>query len=152
MAKLTVEIVTAERQVYNETDVDMVVAPGSEGVLGILPRHAPLLTMLQPGVLRVKKDGAEVDMAVAGGFLQVNAGRVLVLADHAERAEEIDAALAEEARRQAEQALVEARRGGSPVQVEAARAALHASMVRLNVVRRRRHGAPGSSSSTGSPG
>ena len=59
MAKLTVEIGTAERQVYNETDVDMVVAPGSEGVLGILPRHAPLLTMLKPGVLRVKKDGQE---------------------------------------------------------------------------------------------
>jgi F-type H+-transporting ATPase subunit epsilon len=138
MAKLTVEIVTAERQVYNETDVDMVVAPGSEGVLGILPRHAPLLTMLQPGMLRVKKDGVEQDMAVAGGFLQVNAGRVLILADQAERADEIDAARAEEARRQAEQALTDARRGGSPVQVEAARAALHVSMVRLNVVRRRR--------------
>jgi F-type H+-transporting ATPase subunit epsilon len=142
MAKLTVEIVTAERQVYNETDVDMVVAPGSEGVLGILPRHAPLLTMLQPGMLRVKKDGTEQDMAVAGGFLQVNAGRVLILADQAERAEEIDAAAAEEARRHAEQALAEARRGGSPVQVEAARAALHTSMVRLNVARRRRTGAP----------
>ncbi len=142
MAKLTVEIVTAERQVYNETDVDMVVAPGSEGVLGILPRHAPLLTMLKPGVLRVKKDGTEQDMAVAGGFLQVNAGRVLILADQAERAEEIDAAAAEEARRQAEQVLADARRGGSPVQVEAARVALHASMVRLNVVRRRRTGAP----------
>ena len=145
MAKLTVEIVTAERQVYNETDVDMVVAPGSEGVLGILPRHAPLLTMLKPGVLRVKKDGTEQDMAVAGGFLQVNAGRVLILADQAERAEEIDAAAAEEARHHAEQALADARRGGNPVQVEAARAALHASMVRLTVVRRRRTGAPPSS-------
>ena len=85
MAKLTVEIVTAERQVYNETDVDMVVAPGSEGVLGILPRHAPLLTMLKPGPLRVKKNGTEQEMAVAGGFLQVNDDRVLILADHAER-------------------------------------------------------------------
>src|SRR4051794_39467759 len=137
MAKLTVEIVTAERQVYNETDVDMVVAPGSEGVLGILPRRAPLLTMLNPGVLRVKKNGVEHDMAVSGGFLQVNANRVLILADHAERAEEIDGAAAEEARRHAEQALADARRGGTTVQVEAARAALHASMVRLNVVRRR---------------
>src|SRR5215204_6667198 len=89
MAKLTVEIVTAERQVYNETDVDMVVAPGSEGVLGILPRHAPLLTMLRPGSLRVKKGGTEQEMAVAGGFLQVNADRVLILADQAERADEI---------------------------------------------------------------
>ena len=69
MAKLTVEIVTAERQIYNETDVDMVVAPGSEGVLGILPRHASLLTMLRPGALRVKKGGTEQEMSVAGGFL-----------------------------------------------------------------------------------
>src|SRR4051794_2759032 len=146
MAKLTVEIVTAERQVYNETDVDMVVAPGSEGVLGILPRHAPLLTMLKPGLLRVKKNGAEQDMAVAGGFLQVNANRVLILADQAERAEEIDAARAEEARHQAEQALSDARRGGSSVQVEAARAALHASMVRINIARRRRSSGPPPSS------
>ena len=142
MAKLTVEIVTAERQVYNETDVDMVVAPGSEGVLGILPRHASLLTMLRPGSLRVKKGGAEQEMSVAGGFLQVHDDRVLILADQAERADEIDAAAAEESRRQAEDALATARRGGSPVQVEAARAALQASMVRLAVVRRRRIGAP----------
>jgi F-type H+-transporting ATPase subunit epsilon len=143
MAKLTVEIVTAERQVYNETDVDMVVAPGSEGVLGILPRHAPLLTMLRPGPLRVKKGGAEQEMAVAGGFLQVNADRVLILADQAVRADEIDAAAAEEARRRAEQALTEASRGGDPVQIQAARLALQTSMVQLRVVRRRRGGQGG---------
>jgi len=142
MAKLTVEIVTAERQVYNETDVDMVVAPGSEGMVGILPKHAPLLTMLKPGPLRVKKGGTEQEMAVTGGFLQVNADRVLILADYAERAEEIDAAAAEEARRRAEQALTEAQRSGSPVQVAAARAALHESLVRITVARRRRTGAP----------
>ena len=142
MAKLTVEIVTAERQVYNETDVDMVVAPGSEGVLGILPRHAPLLTMLRPGALRVKKNGAEQEMAVTGGFLQVSDNRVLILADYAERADEIDAAVAEEARRQAEAALSEARRSGNTVQVEAARAALHESLVRIQVARRRRTGVP----------
>ncbi|MGE3269792.1 MAG: F0F1 ATP synthase subunit epsilon [Chloroflexota bacterium] len=138
MAKLTVEIVTAEREVYNETDVDMVVAPGSEGVLGILPSHAPLLTVLQPGPLRVKKGNVEEEMAVNGGFLQVKANRVLILADHAERAEEIDAAAAEEARRQAEQALNEATRSGDSTQVEAARAALRVSMAQLTVVRRRR--------------
>lgn len=143
MAKLTVEIVTAERQVYNETDVDMVVAPGSEGVLGILPRHAPLLTMLRPGSLRVKKGGTEQEMAVDGGFLKVNADRVLILADHAERADEIDAAAAEEARRQAEQALSEATRSGNTVQVEAARTALQHSLVQLRVVRRRRGGQGG---------
>jgi F-type H+-transporting ATPase subunit epsilon len=143
MAKLTVEIVTAERQVYNETDVDMVVAPGSEGVLGILPKHAPLLTMLRPGPLRVKKDGAEQEMAVAGGFLQVNADRVLILADQAVRADEIDAAAAEEARHRAENALTEAHRSGDPVQVQAARLALQSSLVQLRVVRRRRGGQGG---------
>jgi F-type H+-transporting ATPase subunit epsilon len=143
MAKLTVEIVTAEREVYNETDVDMVVAPGSEGVLGILPRHAPLLTMLRPGSLRVKKDGGEQEMAVAGGFLQVNADRVLILADQAVRADEIDAAAAEQARHQAEQALQDATRGGDPVQVQAARLALQTSLVQLRVVRRRRGGQGG---------
>jgi F-type H+-transporting ATPase subunit epsilon len=143
MAKLTVEIVTAERQVYNETDVDMVVAPGSEGVLGILPMHAPLLTTLQPGPLRIKKGGGEQEMAVAGGFLQIKANRVLILADHAERADEIDAAAAEAARQQAESALAEASRSGTTLDVEAARAALQISMVRLAVVRRRRgSGAP----------
>src|SRR3954452_21673472 len=128
MAKLTVEIVTAERQVYNETDVDMVVAPGSEGVLGILPRHAPLLTMLRPGSLRVKKDGAEQEMAVAGGFLQVNANRVLILADQAVRADEIDEAAAEAARHQAQQALSEATRDGEAMQIQTARAALQLSL------------------------
>jgi F-type H+-transporting ATPase subunit epsilon len=143
MAKLTVEIVTAERQVYNETDVDMVVAPGTEGVLGILPSHAPLLTTLQAGPLRVKKGGSEQEMAVNGGFLQVKSNRVLILADHAERAEEIDAAAAEEARRRAEQALSEASRSGNTVQVEAAKAALRVSLAQLQVVRRRRGGTGG---------
>jgi F-type H+-transporting ATPase subunit epsilon len=143
MAKLTVEIVTAERQVYNETDVDMVVAPGSEGALGILPSHAPLLTTLQPGALRVKKGNTEQEMAVNGGFLQVKANRVLILADHAQRADEIDAAAAEEARRHAEQALSEATRSGNTLNIEAARAALKISMAQLSVVRRRRGGQGG---------
>ena len=146
MAKLTVEIVTAERQVLAEDDVDMVVAPGSEGVVGILPRHAPLLTLLNPGVIRIKKNGAESAMAVGGGFLQVNSDRVLILADAAERAEEIDAARAEESRRQAEQALADAQRGGNRVQAESARAALRLSMVRINVARRRRGDGPGAGS------
>jgi len=143
MAKLTVEIVTAERQVLAEDDVDMVVAPGSEGVVGILPRHAPLLTLLNPGVIRIKKNGAESAMAVGGGFLQVNADRVLILADTAERAEELDAARAEEARRRAETALTDAQRSGNRVQAESARAALRLSMVRINVARRRRGDGPG---------
>lgn len=138
MVKLRVQIVTAEREVFAEDDVDMVVAPGSEGVVGILPRHAPLLTVLDPGVVRVKKAGQETAMAVGGGFLQVARDRVLILADTAEREEELDEARAEEARQQARRALEEAARGGTTVQVEAARLALRRSMVRVDVSRRRR--------------
>lgn len=104
MAKLTVEVVAAEKIVFSG-DADMVVAPGVEGVLGILPKHAPLLTMLNPGAVRIKQGDGEIVMAVSGGFLEVNHDRVDILADSAERAEEIDIARAEEARRRAEQAL-----------------------------------------------
>ena len=135
MAKLRLEIVTAEREVFAD-DVDMVVAPGGEGELGILPRHAPLLSTLQPGMLRVRKDGEETLMAVSGGFIQVYKDRVLVLADTAERADEIEEARAEEARTRAEVALQQAARGDAQ-QAEAARMALRRSLVRLNLVRRR---------------
>jgi F-type H+-transporting ATPase subunit epsilon len=135
MAKLRLEIVTAEREVFAD-EVDMVVAPGGEGELGILPRHAPLLTTLQPGVLRLKKDGAETLMAVSGGFMQVYRDRVLVLADTAERAEEIEEDRAEEARQRALAALQQGSREGA-LQAEAARTALRRSLVRLQVARRR---------------
>lgn len=138
MAKLSLEIVTAERSVATETDIDMVVAPASEGDVGILPRHAPLLTTLHAGILRIKKGDQESDMVVSGGFLQVNQDRVLILADTAERADEIDEERAEDARKSAETALTEAARGGSPTQIAAARVALRRSMVRLNVARRKR--------------
>jgi F-type H+-transporting ATPase subunit epsilon len=138
VAKLSVEIVTAERSVAAETDVDMLIAPASEGEVGILPRHAPLLTTLRPGTLRMKKGGEETEMAVSGGFLQVNQDRVLILADAAERADEIDEERAEAARKQAEAALTEAAKGGSPAQVQAARVALRHSLARLDVARRRR--------------
>src|ERR671923_1142306 len=97
MARLNVEIVTAERQVLTD-EVDMVIAPASEGTIGILPRHAPLLTALNPGVMVLKKDGQEEVLAVSGGFLQVSNNRVLVLADTAERADEVDEQRAVEAR------------------------------------------------------
>lgn len=105
MAKLQVEIVTGERVVYTEDDVDMVVAPGIDGTLGILPRHAPLITVLASGELRVKKGGHEESLVVFGGFMEVTPEKVVVLADTAERAEEIDIARAEQARHQAETSL-----------------------------------------------
>jgi F-type H+-transporting ATPase subunit epsilon len=132
MARLRLEVVTAEREVFAD-EVDTVVAPGVEGELGILPRHAPLITMLQPGILRLRKDGEETLMAVSGGFLQVFNDRVLVLADTAERAEEIEESRAEAARQRALAALHSA----PPAEAEAARAALRRSLVRLEVARRR---------------
>ncbi len=142
MAKLSVEIVTAERQVLTD-EADMVIAPAVDGTVGILPRHAPLLTALNPGVIVLKKEGQEEVLAVSGGFLQVSHDRVLILADTAERAEELDEQRATEARTRAEEALREAKAHPGSVQTEAARAALHKSLARLNVVqRRRRRSAP----------
>ena len=139
---LRVQIVTAEREVFAEDEVEMVVAPGSEGVVGILPRHAPLLTTLQPGVVRIKKGGAEEAMAVGGGFLQVARDQVLILADTAERADELDEARAEEARRRARETLTEAVVRGERLRAETARIALRREEVRIQVVRRHRGPGP----------
>ena len=106
MASIRLDIVTAEREVYAE-DVDVVIAPGVEGQLGILPHHAPLMTTLQAGELRVRKGGEEVSLAISGGFIEVRPDRVVVLADTAERAEEIDIARAEEAKQRARERLSE---------------------------------------------
>jgi F-type H+-transporting ATPase subunit epsilon len=135
MAQLTVEIVTAERKVL-ETEADMLIAPATEGEVGILPRHAPLLTALVPGVMVLKRDGQEEVLAVSGGFMQVANNRVLILADTAERAEELDEQRAQEARAKAEVALRETPKGTAAADV--ARAALMRSNIRLNVARRRR--------------
>lgn len=137
MAKLRVEVVTGEREVLVEDDVDMVVAPGVMGQLGILPRHAPLITTLQPGELRIKKGGGEEALAIGGGFLQVSPDRVLVLADSAERSEEIDIARAEEARHRAENQLANPQAAVDP---GLAQAAMRRSTVRLRVANRRRRG------------
>ena len=140
MAKTRLEIVTAERVVFSD-DVDEVVAPGVEGQLGILPHHAPLMTMLQPGELRVKKGGEEFSLAISGGFLEVRPDRVIVLADAAERVEEIDIARAEAAKRRAEELL---KSRPSEMDMAQTEAALRRSLARLKVVERRRRkpGAP----------
>lgn len=137
MATFRLELVTAERMVYSD-DVDMVIAWGLEGQLGILPHHAPLMTMLQPGELIIKKENEETYMAVSGGFLEVRPDKVIILADACERAEEIDLARAEEAKRRAGE-IMEA---PSPeTDSAAAEAALRRSLVRLKVaekIRRKR--------------
>lgn len=134
MLKIRLEIITAERVVYSE-DVDIVVAPGIDGELGILPHHAALMTMLQPGELRVRKDNQEESMFVSGGFLEVRGDKVVVLADVAERADEIDVARAEAAKRRAEEGIAQ-----HPAHVDHARAeaALLRSMMRLRVAEKSR--------------
>ena len=104
---LHIEVVTAERELYSG-EADLVSAPGSEGRLGILPRHAALLTTLMPGELTIKLGGAEEPLFVSGGFLEVSGNTVTVLADTAEYAEEIDQARAEAARRRAQERLEQA--------------------------------------------
>lgn len=136
MPTMLLEIVTAERLVYSE-QVSGVVAPGIEGELGILPHHAPLLTILQPGELRILKEGQEdTYMAVSGGFLEVMANRVVILADTAERAEEIDEARAEAATQRAQERLAHRT---ADIDLERALASMRRAQTRLKVVRRRRH-------------
>lgn len=129
MTTIKLDIVTAERMVFSD-DVDMVIASGVEGQLGILPNHAPLMTMLNPGELRVKQGGNEFSLVVSGGFLEVRPDRIIILADAAERAEEIDIARAEEAKKRAQQRL-----SMSVREMDAARAegALRRSLARLAV-------------------
>lgn len=136
---IRLEIVTAERVVFSE-DVDVVVAPGVEGQLGALPHHAPLMTMLEPGELLARKGGEEIVMAISGGFLEVRPDRIIVLADAAERAEEIDIARAEAAKRRAEEQL---HLHAPDVDAARAEAALRRSMVRLRVAEKRKRKALG---------
>jgi F-type H+-transporting ATPase subunit epsilon len=135
MATLKLEIITAEREIFAD-DIDILVAPGIEGELGILPHHAPLITMLQPGELLVRKNAEETYMAVTGGFLEVRPDKVIVLADACEHIHEIDIARAEEAKRRAEETLKTRPPGVEAASIEAA---LRRSLTRLKVAQRRRH-------------
>ena len=127
------EIITAERQVYSD-EVDMVIAPGFDGQLGILPMHAPLMTMLKPGELTVRKDGENMYIAVSGGFMEVLGNKVSVLADACERSDEIDEQRAEQAVQRAQERLANR---GSDMELERAVSALRRAQVRVDLVRRR---------------
>jgi len=135
VAKLSIEVVTGERVVYKQDDVDMVVAPGAEGTLGILPNHAALISLLDSGELRVKKGGQEESLVVFGGFIEVVDNRILVLADIAERASEIDLDRAERARQRAEEAI---RRQQDQINIAEADAALRRAALRLRIGQQRR--------------
>ncbi len=128
------EIVTAERVVLSD-EVDQVNAPTKDGRVGILPRHAPLLTVLDVGELDIIKAGVTTPFAVSGGFMEVLPNRVTILADTAERADEIDEARAEEARRRAEERIAQRQ---SDVDLARAEAELRKALIRLKIAQLRK--------------
>src|SRR3989440_6225222 len=105
-ATLKLEIVTPEAKTYSE-DVEMVTLPGVEGEMGIYPQHVPLMTQIVPGEVVVRKEGRDYFLAIGEGFVEVTGTRVAILTDMAIRAENIDEAKAEEARKRAEARLAE---------------------------------------------
>lgn len=131
---MRLDIITAEKIVYSD-EVSSVVAPGSAGQLGILPNHAPLLTSLKPGELKVLKEGEESIIAVSGGFLEVLRNVVTILADTAERAEDIDFERAEAAMKRAQDKV---NSSDSDMDLEKAIQALKRSQARVYVSKRKR--------------
>ena len=133
---LRCEIISQERKLYDD-EVDIVIVQGTEGEMGILPQHAPLVTSLSYGELRVRQGESEEAFAIGGGVLRVGNDHVIVLADSAEQADEIDMARAEAARERAEQSMIEGPTA-DPAQAAALEAALRRADLRLKVARRRR--------------
>ncbi len=131
---MRLEIVTAERAIF-DGDVEAVIAPGSEGELGVLPHHAAVMTVLQSGELRYRVDGQDTYLAVSGGFMDIRGDHVVVLADAAEHIETIDEARADEAMQRARERIA-ART--EDVDLERALSSLRRAQVRISVTRRRR--------------
>jgi F-type H+-transporting ATPase subunit epsilon len=131
---LLLEIVTPERLAFSET-VDSVQLPGVEGELGVLPHHAPLVSTLGLGELRIRRGSQEESFAIAGGFLQVRPDKVVVMAEMADLASDIDLERAQEARKEAERALEVGFHEGADL--AAARAALQQALLRIRVAERR---------------
>lgn len=132
---LKLEIVTPEAKTYSE-EVDMVTLPGIEGELGIFPNHVPLMTQIVPGEVVVRKDGKDYFLAVGDGFVEVTANRVAIMTDMAIKADDIDEAKAEQARRRAETRLQDKL---SAEEIASTNAALTRSLAQLNLKRRHRH-------------
>jgi F-type H+-transporting ATPase subunit epsilon len=141
MPTMKLEIVTAERQVFSGDDITAIIAEGAEGQMAILPKHAPLVTMLKPAELILRRSsGDEMFMVITGGFIEVKPDKTIILADACERSDEIDLERAEAAKHRAEERL---KNLTSEVDQGRAEAALRRSMARLRVAERRRNKMPG---------
>jgi F-type H+-transporting ATPase subunit epsilon len=136
---IQLEIVTPEGLAYSDT-VDAVTLPGSEGELGVLPHHAPLVSTLGVGELRIRKAGGEESFAIVGGFLQVLPDKVVVMAETADMASDIDLEKAQEARREAERALEAG--PAEAADLAQARVALQAALLRIRIAERRHREGP----------
>ena len=133
MAKLAVELVTPERHLLDEANINMVIAPGVDGQFAVLPNHAPLITELQPGVLVLRRDDGDQLLAIGGGFFEVQRNKITVLADASERSTEIDLERAQESRDRALQELAAPIEPGEAIR---ARIALLRAIARIRVAER----------------
>lgn len=133
--KFRLDIVTPERLVYSQ-DIDVLTVPTVQGEISILAKHVPIVSIISPGEIRIKRDNEIEYMAISGGFVQVIPNKVIILADTAERAEEIDIERAEQARLRA-QKLMEEKRGDKISYVEAT-AAFQRALIRIKVGQRKR--------------
>jgi len=137
--KIKFEITTPERVVYSE-EIEEAIIPTMNGEIGVLPNHIPLVSILKAGELRIKKNGEEESIAVSGGFIEVRPNKVVILADTAEKSDEIDEQKAEEARKNAE-ALIKEKRVDA-TDFAALSAKIEKELVRLKVVKKRRRKKP----------
>jgi F-type H+-transporting ATPase subunit epsilon len=135
MAKLLLEIVTPEAKTFSG-EVDMVVLPGVEGELGILPMHVPLMTRLLPGEVRILRDGKQTELVVGTGFVEVSQTHVSILTDMAMADTEIDEEAAEEAMKRAEARAQE--KDLNSEEVAEIEGAITRSLAQLKFKRRRR--------------
>lgn len=136
MPTMKLEIVTAERQVFAGDDITTIIAQGAEGQMAILPKHAPLVTMLEPAELIIRRNsGDEMFMVISGGFIEVKPDKTIILADACERSDEIDMERALAAKQRAEDRLKDLTQ---EIDHSRAEAALRRSLARLRVVERRR--------------
>lgn len=133
---LTLEIVTPEARVYSDT-VDTVVIPTTEGEIGILPGHIPLLTQVGAGELRVQKGGKTELLAVGNGFVEIDGDKVSILAESAISEEKIDVAAAEKAMQRAQETL-RTKESLDPAEVERLECVIRSSFAQLEIKRRRR--------------
>lgn len=131
---LSLEVVTPQKSALNIAEIESLVVPASEGYLGILPDHAPIITGLRPGTLKYRMEGKDNFLAISGGFMEVSQNRITILADTAERPEEIDKARALAAKERAEKRLKERTPGLDLVRAEMA---LKRALSRLDVLDRK---------------